>query len=145
MKPVVATTTRICPQFYDLDPMNVVWHGNYARFFELARVALLDEIGYGYEEMRKDGHMWPVIEMQTRYYRPLTYGQQADVVAGLVEWENRLKIQYEIRDAVARRRVTQGYSIQVAVTLDKGAMLWETPASFRQKLAAYLAGSFALS
>ena len=33
-------------QFYDLDPMGVVWHGHYARFMEQARCELLDKIGY---------------------------------------------------------------------------------------------------
>lgn len=137
--PIVTTSTQIEPQFYDLDPMNVVWHGNYARFFEHARRTLLNAIDYGYEQMRASGYMWPVIDMQTRYYRPLSLGQQADVAAGIVEWENRLKIQYEISNAQTGERLTKGYTIQVAVSLDSGEMQWETPSIFRQKLDAYLA------
>ncbi len=38
-------------QFYHLDPMNVVWHGNYVQFFENARCALLDQIDYNYHQM----------------------------------------------------------------------------------------------
>ena len=53
MKPIVSETVRVCPQFYDLDPMNIVWHGNYPRFLEQARCALLDKIAFNYVEMSR--------------------------------------------------------------------------------------------
>lgn len=138
MKEILCASTRITPQFYDLDPMNVVWHGNYARFFEVGRVALLNTLGYGYEEMKAGGHMWPVIEMRSRFHGTLRYGQQADLAASIVEWQNRLKINYVIRDAATAQRLTNGYTVQVALQLSSGEMLWETPAIFREKLAAFL-------
>jgi hypothetical protein len=67
-------------QFYDLDPMQVVWHGNYARYFEQARCALLDSIGYNYPEMKASGYAWPVIDMQAFPSQPP--GQ--DVIAEIV-------------------------------------------------------------
>ena len=99
MKAIVSETAKVCPQFYDLDPMNIVWHGNYPRFFELARTALLGRIGYGYEAMVASGYAWPVIDMHVRYYRPLKLGRWIDATASIVEWENRLKIDYLLRDA----------------------------------------------
>lgn len=138
MKEIVSASTRITPQFYDLDPMNVVWHGNYARFFEVGRVALLDKLGYGYAEMKAGGHMWPVIEMRLRFHGALRFGQQADIAASIVEWQNRLKINYVIRDAATAQRLTNGYTVQVALELPSGEMLWETPAIFREKLGPFL-------
>ena len=41
---MIAADVTIRVQFYDLDPMQVVWHGNYARFLEQARCALLERI-----------------------------------------------------------------------------------------------------
>ena len=41
--------------FHDCDPMGVVWHGNYFRFFEVAREALLRSINYSYGEMAASG------------------------------------------------------------------------------------------
>src|SRR5580692_6916004 len=79
-------------QFYDLDPMDVVWHGNYAKFLELARCALLDKIDYNYAQMKASGYAWPVIDMHIRYLQPATFGDRITVRAEIAEWENRLKL-----------------------------------------------------
>ena len=117
MKAIVSETTKACPQFYDLDPMNIVWHGNYPRFFELARTALLKKIGYGYDDMIVSGYAWPVIDMHIRYYRPLRLGRWIDISASITEWENRLKIEYLARDVESGQKTTKGHTIQVAVDI----------------------------
>lgn len=138
MKAIVSASIQTAPQFYDIDPMNIVWHGNYPKFFELARVALLDRINYGYDDMVKSGYGWPVIDMQIRYAHPIRLHQQIEVQAGIVEWENRLKMAFEIRDAASGKRLTRGSSIQVAVEIETERMLWETPPILREKLEPFL-------
>lgn len=138
MKAIVSETTKACPQFYDLDPMNIVWHGNYPRFFELARTALLKKIGYGYNDMIVSGYAWPVIDMHIRYYRPLRLGRWIDISASITEWENRLKIEYLARDVENGQKTTKGHTIQVAVDIKTEAMLWQTPPILKEKLTPYL-------
>ncbi|MBO4123333.1 acyl-CoA thioesterase [Cupriavidus gilardii] len=122
------------PAFHDLDPMDVVWHGNYARYFELARCALLARFDYDYPAMRDSGYAWPVVDMRIKYIRPLVYGQQTIVRAAIVEWEHRLKIDYEIRDAASGRRLTRGYTIQVPVDIATGEMRYVCPPVLAQRL-----------
>jgi acyl-CoA thioester hydrolase len=138
MKAIVAAKVRLCPQFYDLDPMNIVWHGNYPRFFELARVELLKQIGYGYEAMVASGYAWPVIDMHIRYYRPLRLNQWIEIGASIVEWENRLKIEYLAIDEQSGKKTTKGYTIQVALDIKTEAMLWQTPPVLKERLAPFL-------
>jgi acyl-CoA thioester hydrolase len=138
MTALVTASAETIAQFFDLDPMGVVWHGNYARFLELGRSALLDKIDYGYAEMRESGFLWPVIDMHIRYYRPVVLHQAIEIVASITEWEHRLKIDYLIRDSRSGQRLSKGSSLQVAVDAKSNEMLWETPAIFRQKLAPYL-------
>lgn len=138
MKAIVSETTKACPQFYDLDPMNIVWHGNYPRFFELARTALLTKIGYGYDAMLESGFAWPIIDMHIRYYRPLRLGRWVDITASIVEWENRLKIEYLARDVQSGERTTKGHTVQVAVEVSTESMLWRTPDILKEKLMPYL-------
>lgn len=138
MKAIVSETTKACPQFYDLDPMNIVWHGNYPRFFELARTALLKKIGYGYDDMIVSGYAWPVIDMHIRYYRPLRLGRWIDISASITEWENRLKIEYLARDVESGQKTTKGHTVQVAVDIKTEAMLWQTPPILKEKLTPYL-------
>ena len=101
--------------FHDLDPVNIVWHGNYAKYFELARCALLDTFDYGYDAMRESGYLWPVIDLHVRYIKPLTFNQKIKVRAELKEWEYRLKIDYLIGDYHTGVRLAKGSTVQVAV------------------------------
>ena len=128
-----ATVDVVVP-FYDLDPMEVVWHGNYVRYFELARTRLLQSIGYDYEQMRASGYAWPVIDLHIRYPRPLRYQQRVRVSAALVEFENRLRIGYEIRDSGDGRRLTHGHTIQIAVKMPEGEMCLVSPPILFEKL-----------
>ena len=66
----LAATVRVRVPFFDLDPGGVVWHGRYFQYFELARSAVLEFIGYSYEEMAS-GVLWPVTDSTARYLRPL--------------------------------------------------------------------------
>ena len=45
--------TVVTAEFFDVDAMKIVWHGNYVKFMEVARCAMLDRLGYGYKEMVK--------------------------------------------------------------------------------------------
>ena len=121
-------------QFYDLDPMEVVWHGNYARYLEEARCALLDSIGYNYPQMHESGYLWPIVDMRIKYVRPLRFAQEFTVTATIVEFENRLKIDYRIRDKESGEVLTKASTIQVAVRAATGELCLETPAALTDKL-----------
>ncbi|NOU22368.1 MAG: acyl-CoA thioesterase [Methyloglobulus sp.] len=120
--------------FHDVDMMAVVWHGHYAKYFEIARCALLEKIGYNYPQMRDSGFAWPVIDLRIRYVKPALFGQKITVNATIVEWENRLKIDYLIIDKDTGLRLVKGYSIQVAVNMQTKAMCFESPKILFEKL-----------
>ena len=121
-------------QFFDLDPLDIVWHGHYVKYLEIARCALLDQIGYNYQQMKASGYAWPVIDMHIRYVNPATFGQRLKLRAEIVEWENRLKIDYLITDAVTGRRLTRANTTQVAVNIAKQEMCFVSPPVLFEKL-----------
>jgi len=123
-------------QFYDLDPMQVVWHGNYARYFEQARCELMDSIGYSFREMEESGYLWPIVDMRIKYVRPLRFGQKLAVTAVITEFENRLKIDYRIRDRETGETLTKATTIQVAVLAATGELCLECPPALTEKLRA---------
>lgn len=88
--------TKIKIEFYDVDSMKIVYHGNYVKFLEVGRCALLDKIGYNYNEMEKDGYSFPITKLNVKYIRSLVFGEAAIVKTSVVEYENMLKLQYEI-------------------------------------------------
>jgi acyl-CoA thioester hydrolase len=125
--------------FHDVDVMEVVWHGHYVKYFEVARTALLRLIDYDYPQMRESGYLWPVVECQLKYVRPARYGQALVVRAWLNEYENRLKIGYEIFCADSGQRLTKGYTVQVAVDARSGEMQFVSPPCFSQRVEALCA------
>ena len=120
--------------FYDLDPVNIVWHGNYAKYFERARCLLLEQFDYNYDQMRASGYLWPVVDLHVRYLKPLRFRQRVLVKATLKEWECRLKIDYLIVDAQSNERLTKGSSIQVAVDLATRELCLVSPRVLFEKL-----------
>lgn len=121
-------------QFFDLDPMEVVWHGHYVKYLEVVRCALLDSIGYNYPQMKASGYAWPVIDMQLRYVGPATFGQRLTLRADIVEWEQRLTIDYLILDAASGKRLTRASTTQVALDIASGAMCFASPPVLFEKL-----------
>ena len=127
---VLQTEVEILVPFFDVDSMEVVWHGHYVKYLEVARCALLDRIGHNYTQMREAGYAWPIIDLQLRYIRGARFGQRLIVRADLIEWENRLKIHYLISDAATGERMTRGSSAQVAVDIASREMLLASPRVF---------------
>ena len=127
---VLHCDTEILVPFFDVDTMNVVWHGHYVKYLEVARCALLDQIGHNYTQMLESGYAWPVIDMQLRYVRGAVFGQTINVRASLVEWENRLKVNYLITDLTSGERLTRASTVQVAVEIASREMQLASPKVF---------------
>jgi acyl-CoA thioester hydrolase len=122
------------PAFFDLDPMGIVWHGHYVKYLELARCALLERFDYGYPQMRDSGYAWPVVDMRLKYVRSASFGQRLRVRAEITEWENRLRIDYLLRDAASGERLNKAYTVQVAVDLATQEMQYVSPPVLLQRL-----------
>ena len=136
---VFAVDTELTVPFFDVDSMEVVWHGHYVKYLEIARCALLDALGHGYVRMKDTGYAWPIIDLQLRYARAARFGQALVVRAELVEWQNRLKIHYSLSDAASGERLTRASTIQVAVKLADGEMQLVSPSVFIDDIERHLA------
>ncbi|MGH8815540.1 MAG: acyl-CoA thioesterase, partial [Achromobacter pestifer] len=115
---LIGAEVEIRVPFFDVDSIHVVWHGHYVKYLEQARCELLDQLGHNYDAMRASGYAWPVIDLHLRYAQPAQFGQRLTVRAELVEWENRLKVNYLILDTASGTRLTRATSEQVAVCIE---------------------------
>lgn len=127
---VLATEIEVIVPFFDVDSMEVVWHGHYVKYLEVARCALLDDVGHNYVRMKETGFAWPIIDLQLRYAQAARFGQKLTVRADLIEWQNRLKIHYTLSDAITGARLTRASTIQVAVSVPDGEMQLVSPRVF---------------
>ena len=134
MTPDLSHEIEVVPAFHEIDPMEIVWHGHYVKYLELARTALLGKFRYDYPGMRASGYGWPVVRMELKYVRPAEFGQRLLVRAEILEWENRLRIAYTIRDALSGRKLTEASTVQVAVDLATREMLYVCPPVLWERL-----------
>lgn len=130
----VAVEIEVEIPFFDGDPMGVTWHGNYFRYLELARCALLEKLDYNYLDMERSGYAWPIIDTRLRFAKPTVFRQKVKVKAILKEYENRLKIDYVISDAGSGERLTRGYTVQVAVDKKTNEMCFCSPQVLIEKV-----------
>jgi acyl-CoA thioester hydrolase len=140
MKALISAEALIKIPFYDVDVMRVVWHGHYVKYCERARCALLDKLQYNYTEMEASGYSWPIVDMRLKFIRSARFNQMVRMRATLTEYENRLRMEYLLTDAESGERLTTGYSIQVAIDLNSGAMCYASPAILLEKVQCCIAG-----
>jgi len=127
-------------EFFDLDPMQVVWHGNYINYFEVGRRALLEKIGYSYDEMEESGFAFPVVEVSAKYLEPLRLKDRARIKAILTEYENCLIIKYEIRNAQTGALTTKGSSTHMAYDIKNHESCFVCPQILVKKVEALIKG-----
>lgn len=73
--------TTIKVRYYECDPMGVVHHSNYIRYFECARNEMMDAWGYTVEQCQADGITFPMASAELRFHRPALAGDFLTVTA----------------------------------------------------------------
>jgi acyl-CoA thioester hydrolase len=87
-------------RYADADPMNVVYYGNYAQYFEVGRVESLRALGISYKGMEDIGIMLPVVELNVKYLRPARYDDLLTITTQLRELpiDHRITFYQEIHN-----------------------------------------------
>lgn len=119
--------------FYDVDSMDVVWHGNYCKYLEVARCAMLDALGFNYHSMRDHALLFPIVDMRLRYMKPALFDETIFLSTHLIEWEYRMKIGYEIFNA-KKELLTEAYTIQAAVDANTRELIIGTPTGLEKAM-----------
>lgn len=89
-------TEKIRVRYGETDKMGYVYHGNYALYYEIARVELLRKLGIEYSKLEKEGIGLPVLEFNTKFIKPAYYDEIISVVVYISEKPNvKIKFNYE--------------------------------------------------
>ncbi len=111
-------TTRI--RYAETDQMGVVYHGNYAVFFEMGRVEWLRNIGVSYKWMEENGIMLPVVSLTMNYKKPAKYDDLLTIKTIFKKQTSvRIEFDYEIHNQEGEL-LTTGYSMLVFVNMKTG-------------------------
>lgn len=107
-------------RYAETDQMGVVYHGNYAQYFEIGRVEWLRNQGLSYRWMEENGIMLPVVSLKMDYKKPARYDDVLTVTT-ILKRQSSVKIEfdYEIRNQKGEL-LTTGYSMLVFVDMKTG-------------------------
>lgn len=84
-------------RYAETDQMGVVYHANYLVWMELGRTSLIQELGFNYAEMEKDGILSPVMDISASYKKPVRYGEVATIHTWIEEYDGlRVIYGYEV-------------------------------------------------
>ncbi|MDE0884886.1 MAG: thioesterase family protein [Myxococcota bacterium] len=123
--------------FHDVDALQVVWHGHYYKYLEIARTELLRSRQLDTRSLHRLSVGLMVIESRCRYVSPLRYGDLFQVAAWFRDLRFRIMVEYEITNLAKGSRVARGHTALVTTTPD-GAMHYRTPDSVLELLAPHL-------
>lgn len=77
--------TKVRVRYSETDQMGYCYYGNYAAYFEVARVESLRELGMSYKQMEEDGIGMPVLEYQIKYFKPAFYDDEIRIETTITE------------------------------------------------------------
>lgn len=111
-------TSKVKVRYGETDQMGVVYHGNYAQYFEIGRLEWLESLGISYKEMEKEGVILPVVSLEVSFKKPAYYDDVLSVKTTLIKSPNiSIEFAYEITNS-ALELITKGYSKLVFVSAD---------------------------
>ncbi len=110
-------------QYYETDKMGIVHHSNYIRWFEEARVDMLEQIGIGFDTIEARGIISPIVSVNCEYRKPVQFGEEVIITTKVTEFNGiRCTIQYEILGSKDNELRTRG-NTRIAFLKANGTIL----------------------
>lgn len=127
---------KIRVRYSETDQMSYVYYGNYASYYEVARVEMLRSLGTSYREMEESGIMMPVLELKCKYIKPAYYDEELTISVKILEKpQTRIKFHYEIFNE-KEELINMGETTLVFVDVKRNRPCLPS-ADFEQRMAPY--------
>lgn len=108
---------KVRVRYSETDQMGVVYHGNYAQYFEMGRVEWLRNMGISYKWMEDNGIMLPVVSLTMNYKKPARYDDLITIKTKMIKLSSvKIEFDYEITNE-NNELLTTGYSMLVFVDM----------------------------
>lgn len=130
------SSCKIRVRYGETDQMGYVYYGNYAEYYEVARVEMLRSLGMDYAAMERSGVMMPVLELNCKYIKPALYDQELTIKTTIEELPGvRIHFKYEVFNP-AEELINIGKTTLVFVDMEKNRPC-QPPADFMSKLSVF--------
>ncbi|MDR6567004.1 acyl-CoA thioester hydrolase [Chitinophaga ginsengisegetis] len=130
---ILTECTNILIRFNEADPLGIVWHGHYVRYFEDGREAFGEKYGLRYLDIFEEGFTVPVVNVQCDYKRSLRYGDRVIVETRYVDdLAAKIKFEYILTNPATGEIVAKGSSVQVFLDKETSSLQLIAPPFFSE-------------
>jgi acyl-CoA thioester hydrolase len=131
-KEVLIATTGVDVHFYDVDSVNMVWHGNYVRYLENGREAFGEKYGLEYMKIYNNGYIVPIVDLHLRYLNTMAFGERLIVETQYVPCKSaKLMFNYRILRESDGTVAVEASTVQLFMTKD-GIFETSSPEFYRK-------------
>ena len=124
MKKILNNKKEITIRFSEVDSMGIVWHGNYAKYFEDGREAFGNQYGISYLDIYKNKLLTPLVKLDFEYKWPLEYGDIAIIETEYIDHDAaKIHFKYKIYNKKNNKIAATGESIQVFLNTERELLL----------------------
>lgn len=124
--------TEIMVRFNEADPLGIVWHGHYVRYFEDGREAFGQAYGMSYLDMYHAGYAAPIVKLQCDYKKSLRYGDKMIIETTYTACDAaKLLFHYQLYNAATGELVAKGSSVQVFLDMKDNSLQLTNPPFFQ--------------
>src|SRR5918997_1400770 len=125
--------TEIAVRFNEADPLGIVWHGHYIRYFEDGREAFGNSHGLSYLDFYKQGFVVPVVKISCDYKRSLRYGDKLIIESRFIACDAaKIIFEYTLFNAKTEELVANGSSLQVFLDKETSTLQLTNPPFFEE-------------
>ncbi|TRO66415.1 acyl-CoA thioesterase [Christiangramia sabulilitoris] len=124
LKLSVSTPLRV--RFHECDPLQIVWHGNYYKYFEEGREHFCSQHGISYLEAKKNGYATPIVKSKCEHKLPLKYGDEIVVETRYINSE-AAKLIFSYRIFCSDKLICTGETTQVFIDGNAELVLYNPP------------------
>ena len=123
--------TEVLVRFNEADPLGIVWHGHYIRYFEDGREDFGKQFGIGYLDFYKNGLVIPVVNVDCSFKKSLRYGDTVVVETSFIPCEAaKIQFNYRLYNKETKELVATGHSIQVFLEKENSTLQLLNPPFF---------------
>jgi len=123
--------TEVLVRFNEADPLGIVWHGHYIRYFEDGREDFGKQFGIGYLDFYKNGLVIPVVNVDCSFKKSLRYGDTVIVETSFIPCDAaKIQFSYRLYNKETKDLVATGHSIQVFLEKENSTLQLLNPPFF---------------
>ena len=132
-KNILQTETEVLVRFNEADPLGIVWHGHYIRYFEDGREDFGKRYGIGYLDFYDNGFVIPIVNVDCSFKKSLRYGDTVIVETEFIPCDAaKIKFSYRLFNKNTKELVATGNSVQVFLDRLHSVLQLQNPVFFEE-------------